>query len=673
MGDVTVKIQGNPGYSNTNTPPNINTPPNTNTPPNINTPPNTNIQVPDSRLIEEVRRTIIQQGAMFVPGNNIYKPIIQSAEQIQREQINSEISQKYNIRRADTQSRMEKAYANIDETIDRDKSKAVEGISDVNQRQRIEDLWEAKRDKEFRRIGSIFDIQNEDIDREEGKEKQKANDDLTKVIKDLTDEIKRNGGNLNPNSFLSQLRRERQQAIVDRDTAEDETTAREAAQRVQDLNQKIADVVEGKAPEKHVDYGMRVIQTMMGFDQLARGITSKDLGSIIMGAGQTMTSMFGMDDKQAAKSLAWIKPIATVGTFLTQEAQKSDQMAGLAALIRGNRSVEDVRTDLYPKLFNYNPGNDVGIYNMGLSAPEFAQSASHRISQRGMVQNGITEAYYQEALERVLSLNSGALGSAGKYDRYGTNATDAISNLMDRLLRNSSSGVSYGNYVRAQEYLDIQQQLMQSQMRFSNRPNYGATNRNIEAFSQLQHYAIDDRMGGDIQSLQNQLTNPQSDREKALLYSTVQELYPETAGSIPAIEKILNDPTKMGRVTKAHMQKLENMYGGVNTNMGFLAFKHYMSGIDSPERRESIVKGILHGKAGTTLAEGSLSSESTGSKQGYASQVKNYDSLITQGLVGLSDSIYSATSKLDKMVVELSKVAKDQESLFTALKKTFNL
>ena len=665
MANVTVNIQGNSGNgggrNTTSTTPNT-PPPNSPSVGGSSSGGSSPVLPPDPRLIEDVRRAIIQQGALYIPGNNTYRPIIQQAEQTQRAQVNADITQRFNERRADAQNRMTSEYDRIDSEIDANKRRAVNGLTDPNAISQAEDFWENKREEEYRRVGSKFDLENQTIDREEEDERQRANEDLTRVIEDLTDEIRRNGGSLNPNSFISQLRLERQQAIVERDTAEDEETARAAAARVREIEQRINDVSEGDDKKPDIDYGLRTIQTMMGFDQIVRGIAGQDLGSMIMGGGQAVTSMLGLSDKAAARSLAFLKPLATIGTLFTQEAQKSDQMAGLAALIRGNSSIEDTRQKMYVDLWDYSPygGGMASIYDMGLSVPEFAQSAERRIKQRGTSQDGVTEAYFQEALERVFSLSNGSLGEAGRFDRYGVNATDAITNLVSRLSRVSGSGISQGNYVRAQEYLSMQQDLMSNNMRFQDKPSYGAVNRDIEAFAQLKNYTVDSRTSVDIKSVQNALINPQGDRAKAILYSTVEELYPETRGRTDLIDRYLRDPQKQGAISRANMQKIENMYGGTDTTLGYWAFNSYLQDIESPERRDAIVNGITKGQAGNTLA--TSQSFQGSNKEAYAMDVMNYTSELTQGLITLSDGVYAGVSAIEGLLNDLVDVAKGQKS-----------
>lgn len=629
---------------------------------------------PNARLMDDLRRMLIEQASTYQRPSDRYTPIISQIEQAQRQQI----ANQYEERRQQAQQRMTQRYSDIDRDIDESIDREISTIDDDDEVRRVIDRWEGERDRRYETAGRQYD---DDIAAIEEEQTQKE-EELSRTIEELTEEIRRSGGNLNPNSFLSQLREQRQQAIIDRDTAEDEETARQAAARVRELDQQIRDIERGgdtsggEDDEKKIDWGLRTIQTMMGFDQLARGVAGRDLGSIIMGGAQTVTSMLGMSDRGAARSLAWVKPIATIGTLLTQEAQKSDQMAGLAALIQndpnfGGGSIGATREEMYRRLWDYSPVYDLaGINSMGLSAPEFAQSASRRIRQRGVASDGITEAYYQEALERVFSLDQGALGAAGQYDRYGMNATDAISNLVERLSRIQNSGVSQGNYVRVQEYLNMQQGVMQQLMRFQDRPNIGIANKEIEAFAQLKNYTVDSRTGSDIAAVRNTITNPQNDRMRALLYGTVEELLPETAGRSDLIDRAINDPAKQGEIIRAYMQKIQNMYGGTDTPMGYWAGKALLSSIESPERRDAILRGITSGRAGQTLANGEvINTYNTPVRDTYAKQVEGYTSELTSILIKTSDGLYAGISILENLAKDVKDLVTGTKSLADIVKQ----
>lgn len=663
MGDVTVRIQGvgaSGGGGGSAVPPS-GTPPVPPTPPGASgttAPSGSSISAADNRMVEDLRRAILAYGAVYVPTNSAFKPILQTIEQQQRRVVDNDISQRYSERRSDVDKRWEAATEANNVRLQAQREAELRGVTDKRTIERINAKWDKIEDEEQRRINAPFKAELSQIDKEESEERKEKQDELTQALQELTDAINKSG-TLNPDSYLGQLRQQRQQAIFERDTAEDEESARAAAQRVRDIDQQIKDVTDGRVEpdEKKINFGDRVLATLMGFNQLNRGITGRNIGSTIMGAGTTLTSLFGASDETTAKTLAWLTPIAGFMSIFQEAGQRGDQMAGLAALTRGGESIAEARRNMYSRLWGY--GEDLtgtDIYEMGLSVPDFAASAEKRISQRGMAQNGISEAYFQEVLERVFSLDRGSLGLAGKYDRYGVYATDAITDLVSRLERISGSGVTQGNYARVQEYLGMQQDLMGNYMRFADKPSALIANRDLAAFASLNNYTVDTRTPGEIKAVQNQLINPQNDRMKAILYSVVEETMPEykgqnVRGRVDLIDQILNDPTYQGVIEKALMERLTSMYGGFDTPMGYMMIKSQLQGIESPGRRRSIWEGITGGEAGRILSTSETASGQTqfGAKIDYSKEVKDYISGINSGMTELSDGVFNAVSYLSKI------------------------
>ena len=663
MGDVTVRIQGvgaSGGGGGSAVPPS-GTPPVPPTPPGASgttAPSGSSISAADNRMVEDLRRAILAYGAVYVPTNSAFKPILQTIEQQQRRVVDDDISQRYAERRSDVDKRWEAATEANNVRLQAQREAELRGVTDKRTIGRINAKWDKIEDEEQRRINAPFKAELSQIDKEESEERKEKQDELTQALQELTDAINKSG-TLNPESYLGQLRQQRQQAIFERDTAEDEESARAAAQRVRDIDQQIKDVTDGRVEpdEKKINFGDRVLATLMGFNQLNRGITGRNIGSTIMGAGTTLTSLFGASDETTAKTLAWLTPIAGFMSIFQEAGQRGDQMAGLAALTRGGESIAEARRNMYSRLWGY--GEDLtgtDIYEMGLSVPDFAASAEKRISQRGMAQNGISEAYFQEVLERVFSLDRGSLGLAGKYDRYGVYATDAITDLVSRLERISGSGVTQGNYARVQEYLGMQQDLMGNYMRFADKPSALIANRDLAAFASLNNYTVDTRTPGEIKAVQNQLINPQNDRMKAILYSVVEETMPEykgqnVRGRVDLIDQILNDSTYQGVIEKALMERLTSMYGGFDTPMGYMMIKSQLQGIESPGRRRSIWEGIIGGEAGRILSTSETASGQTqfGAKIDYSKEVKDYISGINSGMTELSDGVFNAVSYLSKI------------------------
>lgn len=671
MGDVTVRIQGVGGGSGTGGGSGSAPVPPSSQP----TPPSStsgtagggasSISSADNRMVEDLRRAIMSYGAVYVPTNNAFKPILQTVEQQQRKAINDEVSAKYDSRRADLDSRWNAATEANNAKLTAARDAELQGVTDKRTIERINAKYERLENEEQVKLNAPFEAEGRQIDKEEAQEKQERQDQLTEALKELTDSINKSGS-LNPNSYLGQLRQQRQEAIFERDTAEDEESAREAAKRVQQIDQQIKDVTDGRGAEeeKKIDWGDRALQTMMGFNTFTRGMSSGNLGSMMMGAGQGLTAILGLSDETAAKTLGWLGALSGITSIFQEEGQRSDQMAGLAALIRGNQSIGDTRRGMYDHLWNFQIAGG-NIQDMGMSVPDFAASAQRRISQRGMSTDGISEAFFQEALERVFSLSSGSLGAAGKYDRYGLYATDAIADLVSRLERISGSGVTQGNYARVQEYLGLQQDLMGNYMRFSDRPSVLDANREIAAFANLKDYTVDSRTGSHIEAVRNQLLNPQNDRLKAILYSVVEETMPQyngqnVRGRVDLIDQILNDSKYQGIIERAFMQRLTSMYGGYDTPNGYMMIKSQLPGVDVKNLKK-IWEGFTEGQAGDIVSgyetyAGAGGAKEIVAKMNYAGEIKNYVSDISRTMTEMSDALFSTASYLEGAVGQMANI-----------------
>ena len=289
---------------------------------------------------------------------------------------------------------MSAEYKRIDNEIEVGKRTAVENLTDPTEIKRVEDEWEEKREVEYKRAGIAFDKENGTIDREEAEERSQSEEELTRVIKELTEEI-RKSGNLNPSSYMSQLQEERRKAVFERDTAEDEETARQAAARVRELDQRIRSVERGedypKATTKSDDtsgtnFRLASIQTVMGANQMLSGAENESLGGLIAGVGQTLggvASAFGPKGAVAGMAISAItSQLAAMASLAQTQAQKSDQLAGLAALIKndpfyGDGTIENAREHMFSSLYDFQPTKKgVDIYDLGMSTTQFAQSAA---------------------------------------------------------------------------------------------------------------------------------------------------------------------------------------------------------------------------------------------------------------------------------------------------------
>ena len=599
-------------------------------------------EVDQNRLVADARREMQQRGVVVIPGSQNMNTFLQQYGQQIRTNESEIIKNKYNYSRQLLEDERNEGLRGVEEW----KSDEIKKIAQLNpnlSQEDLEKLFNQKYGTEYREkkaeIYGDYESASKEIDEEEKVELKNVDKELVNAIKDLTRYFQQEArGAVNENSLLNQLKKEHEQALFERDNAEDEETAREAAARANALRDRIKDIQsEGEEEDepKKKDYGARILQMIGGVTQFSSGMMNKNIGGMITGLGSVVTNILPLSDENQAAAMKWLASAGIVGSLLQQPVEKENAMAGLAAVLRGRNTQRDTREALQGRLWNYNADNNhlPGIFDLGMDVVSFAKSAERRISQSGIGGNrGMQQAYYQEALERGLSLQSGSLGAAGIYDRYGVNATDAISNLTSALIRDRYSGVHQGDYARMEEYLHLQQGIMQSQMNWAGTPSYDYSNEMISRFANMKGYQVDQRTGSDIQALQNMVLNPGNDRQKAILYSVVEEMAPQTRGRMDLIERYIQDPKNMAKVQQAYMKRIQEMYGSTNTEMGYYAAKAALPGIGQAERLDDVWNGMQtnnYASVGTDENE----------KVKYIQDIRDYVNDMSQGLTAVSDSL----------------------------------
>ena len=148
MGDVTVRIQGvgaSGGGGGSAVPPS-GTPP---TPPGASgttAPSGSSISAADNRMVEDLRRAILAYGAVYVPTNSAFKPILQTVEQQQRRIVDDDISQRYAERRANVDKRWEAATEANNIRLQAQREAELKGVTDKRTIERINAKWDKIKD-----------------------------------------------------------------------------------------------------------------------------------------------------------------------------------------------------------------------------------------------------------------------------------------------------------------------------------------------------------------------------------------------------------------------------------------------------------------------------------------------------------------------------------------------
>ena len=270
----------------------------------------------NDRMIEDVRREMQQRGVLLVPGSSSMTQIINQYGQAQRESVNDRIEEKYNARRDDMRSRMSADYDAIEADIEKRRQEGLQRLgpnaNDPFYTAMLDQQLEQERERQYRMVGSRYDTEEENINREEDAEKQQAQNELTQAIKELTEYFNRqshqDGGS--PDSFIGKLREQQQALIKERDSAETEEGAMDASRRLADVNEQLRRVLGSGASQQGRPYYDSMLQGSQGLTQLIGGLQSGDVGGTIMGGAGAIAGLSGMGLKAALRFFGWAGVIA---------------------------------------------------------------------------------------------------------------------------------------------------------------------------------------------------------------------------------------------------------------------------------------------------------------------------------------------------------------------------
>ena len=646
MGNVTVEVIGN--SSGGSAPPQPQ--------PSIGS---SSSMIPDnSRMIEDIRREMRSRGVLMVPGTNNMSQLINQYGQNLRSDVNDRITDQFDSRRQDIRNKYEAKYQEIEDNLEKQKQQRLAGSGTPNDPfliAAIDQQQESVRNQLFKKYGQMQDQEEAALDQEEAEARKTADEELTKAIKELTDYFKREEkSGIDENSYIGRLRAQQRELIQQRESARTEDEAAGYSRQLAEVNEKLREVLSGESGQGGVS-GRRfqdpVMQTTRGIQQLLGGLQEGDIGSVIMGAGATGVALSGASMATAMKALGWIGLVAGAAKGLTDTRKDYESMSSLAALrspslgYGGGESMHYLNANIADMRYG-----GLSFTDYGMTREEFASEAARRVKQRGIGDNFFEEMMRQIGLERNLALDSGALGAAGQYDRYGISSTDAIARLVTMLNGIKGSGVDYTDFTRVQEKFNVQQQIMSGYMSRSDKPDYNVANQSIAAFSAVRGITQDARLGSDYAQFQNAIQNPANDRMRALIYGAVADIMPETAGRMDLIDRAIRNPENEGKIMQAVIQRVTAQFGGTDTQMGYFVLKNLFPNI-APDRLDSYIKDLSdpNSQAGRILARGMSSDFKTvGDKNAdsFAKQSGEFITDYTTLLKDISESLKTIVGKI---------------------------
>ena len=563
-------------------------------------------------MIEDIRREMRSRGVLMVPGTNNMSQLINQYGQNLRSDVNDRITDQFDSRRQDIRNKYGAKYQEIEDNLEKQKQQRLASSGTPNNPfliAAIDQQQERVRNQLFKKYGQMQDQEEAALDQEEAEARKTADEELTKAIKELTDYFKREEkSGVDENSYIGKLRAQQRELIQQRESARTEDEAAGYSRQLAEVNEKLREVLSSESGENSGGRRFQdpVMQTTRGIQQLLGGLQEGDIGSVIMGAGATGVALSGASMATAMKALGWIGLVAGAAKGLTDTRKDYESMSSLAALrspslgYGGGESMHYLNANIADMRYG-----GLSFTDYGMTREEFASEAARRVKQRGIGDNFFEEIMRQIGLERNLALDSGALGAAGQYDRYGISSTNAIARLVTMLNGIKGSGVDYTDFTRVQEKFDIQQQIMSGYMSRSDKPNYDVANQSVAALSAVKGITQDSRLGSDYAQFQNAIQNPANDRMRALIYGAVADIMPETAGRMDLIDRAIRNPENEGKIMQAVIQRVTAQFGGTDTQMGYFVLKNLFPNI-APDRLDSYIKDLSdpNSLAGRILARG---------------------------------------------------------------------
>ena len=212
------------------------------------------------RMSQDIRREILNRGVMMVPGSSNFNQFMNTIQQQQRTSGYQAIDDRYTQRVTATQAYYQQEREKQLDALEEERREKLKGAITQSGEDRINARYDNKRQQlldniQIQQAQAFIQLQSE-----RDSEKEQLDKDLTQVMKDLVDELKRG----NPNSYLGQLRGQYREAIWKRDNAETEEEARAAAREAADIEQRMAKAMGRQNPLQRFGAGWSSVATILG-------------------------------------------------------------------------------------------------------------------------------------------------------------------------------------------------------------------------------------------------------------------------------------------------------------------------------------------------------------------------------------------------------------------------
>jgi hypothetical protein len=558
----------------------------------------------NERMIEDIRREMRQRGVMLVPGSQSMHKIIDEYTQSQRKSANQSINDKYDALSSELKNsekealeqrkkqRLANAYINYRRT--------AADTPDLDANFEFSQFYAqaVQRNKEDEARVERGGGKNDDLLRKAEEERLAVDKELAERMRQLTAYFEREAESGAPRSYLGQLKEERKQLILERDSATTEEEAIAAQAKINDVNSKISRVMSGKKKDDFDE-----MRTYMMTQNISGAFSSLQQGDLVGGVGNFANAAVlasGMGKVAARRALGWIGLAMGVSKGILDSVREGDDVSELWAIL-GGVGGDYSKFQVDEKAIE--PFVGLSYTDLGMELKDFSQAAIN-YSVAGGVRSGNwkNQTLALLATERDIGLQRGELAALTKYSRGAVGKSDFFqpAYAMGRLT-GSFEGFTTKDKSNAKTVLNAYESILQS---YSGRSNslanmvpaanlLGTLAANYNGDENWSSNLFDERTISDIQTIQNMIQNPANDRMQALIYGEVGKIL--GTNDLSKIDRYIINPENELEIMQKVVKKITDLYGGTDTEMGYFAFKQLLPGM-APDRRDEYLR-ILTGES----------------------------------------------------------------------------
>lgn len=432
------------------------------------------------RMAQDIRREILNRGVVMVPGTANFQQLLNTLQTQQKNNAFDAIEAKYRQRGDELRLKQQQEEKAVRDDINKRKTAALNNVTDDANKTLIEGNFDRALKQNLARIDRRYSPLYDKLDEQELAEKANVEKDLTKVMQDLVNELKKG----NEDSYLGKLRQSHREAIYKRDNATTEEEAIAASKEAGEIQKRIIRAMGGgqnvlgrisagwgsaagvlrigtdavTAYRRNINNEIDEINAAANGDYFGaamqdynrRKMNAASWGSAVGGTlgmvgGGLLAAYTSLGMGTGAGIAAGATLGAGAGTYLgsslfetfyggeqnqlkmgqlwAQQEKRLNAFTTLAMMTRGNRNIDNERQRLlgygdWGGLRSYETAGGLNIYDLGYTSDQASQAFSQRIQQRGFFSDVDSAIFNAMNADALEKVYNMSSGSLNQLSRY---------------------------------------------------------------------------------------------------------------------------------------------------------------------------------------------------------------------------------------------------------------